>query len=140
MQSYEIVQAPSKVRLLTSGKPGNHGMNSRLAQRNSVRGLTDPVQEVLRRRLKSDPGFAGSVLGEAVDCLLRNEVVVAQLLLRDITNFTVGFPALAEETGILEKSLMRMLSAKGNPQASNLFRIIDALQRLNGLRLQVRAV
>jgi DNA-binding phage protein len=115
-------------------------MNSKLVRRNSLRGLTEPVQEVLRRRLERDPGFAGNLLGEAVDCLLRNEVVVAQLLLRDITNCTVGFPALAQETGILEKSLMRMLSAKGNPQASNLFRIIDALQRLNGLRLQVRAV
>ena len=115
-------------------------MNSRLAHPNSVRGLTEPVQEILQRRLRNDPGFGGNLLGEAVDCLLRNEVVVAQLLLRDITNCTVGFPVLASETGIPEKSLMRMLSAKGNPQASNLFRIIDALQRLNGLRLQVRAV
>ena len=115
-------------------------MNSKAAQPNSTRRLTEPVQEVLRRRLSREPDFAGDLLGEAVDCLLRNEVVVAQLLLRDITNCTVGFPALARETGILEKSLMRMLSAKGNPQASNLFLIIDALQRLNGLRLQVRAV
>jgi len=99
-----------------------------------------PVLDLALKRIQSHPEFAGSLLGEAVDCLLRNEVVVAQLLLRDITNGTVGFPTLARETGIPEKSLMRMLSAKGNPQASNLFMIIDVLQRLNGLRLQVRAV
>jgi len=99
-----------------------------------------PALDLARKRIRSHPEFAGNLLSEAVDCLLRNEVVVAQLLLRDITNCTVGFPALARETGIPEKSLMRMLSVKGNPQASNLFTIIDVLQRLNGLRLQVRAV
>jgi DNA-binding phage protein len=115
-------------------------MSSRPVETNRIRRLTEPIQEALRRRLQTEPGFAGNLLGEAIECLLRNDVIVAQLLLRDLTNGTVGFPALARETGILEKSLMRMLSAKGNPQASNLFLIIDALQRLNGLRLQVRAV
>jgi len=114
-------------------------MTSKHAQADSNHRLTEPAQEILRRRLKSDPDFSGNVLGEAVDCLLRNDVIVAQLLLRDITNCTVGFPVLARETGILEKSLMRMLSAKGNPQVRNLFLIIDALQRLNGVRLQVQA-
>ena len=115
-------------------------MSSKSAESDRVRRFTEPVEEVLRRRLQVDAEFAGNVLGEAIDCLLRNEVVVAQLLLRDITNCTVGFPALARETGILEKSLMRMLSAKGNPQARNLFAIIEALQRLNRLKLQVHAV
>jgi hypothetical protein len=56
-----------------------------------IRRLTEPIQEALRRRLQSEPGFAGNLLGEAIESLLRNDV-------------------------------------------------IDALQRLNGLRLQVRAV
>jgi len=99
-----------------------------------------PALQLTRKRIQRHPEFAGNLLGEAVDCLLQNETVVAQLLLRDITNCTVGFPRLARETGIPEKSLMRMLSAKGNPQASNLFMMIDVLQRLNGLKLQVRAV
>lgn len=115
-------------------------MNLKPAEPESVRRLTEPVQEILRRRLQGDPGFAGNLLGEVMACLLQNEVVVAQLLLRDLTNCTVGFPALARETGIMEKSLMRMLSAKGNPQAKNLFLIIETLQRLNGLKMEVRAV
>ncbi len=101
---------------------------------------TAPVQNLLRARIQRDPAFAGELLKEAVECLLKNEVVPAQLLLRDITNSTVGFPALARETGIMEKSLMRMLSMKGNPQAKNLFRVIEVLQRLNELKLEVRAV
>lgn len=115
-------------------------MNSKPGEIERTRRITEPADELLRQRLIGDPGFGGDLLGEAVECLLKNEVVVAQLLLRDLTNCTVGFPALARETGLMEKSLMRMLSAKGNPQARNLFLIIEALQRLNGLTLQVRAV
>jgi DNA-binding phage protein len=47
---------------------------------------------------------------------------------------------LAKATGSPEKSLMRMLSAKGNPQARNLFRIVHELQKVNGVRLEVRSV
>ena len=115
-------------------------MNSKPDTSNPTRRITEPADGLLRKRLRSDPGFGGNLLGEAVECLLKNEVVPAQLLLRDLTNCTVGFPALARETGIMEKSLMRMLSARGNPQARNLFCIIAALQRLNGLKLQVRVV
>jgi len=115
-------------------------MSSRPDKFERTRRITEPAGRLLRKRIRSDPGFGGNLLGEAVECLLKNEVVVAQLLLRDLTNCTVGFPALAQETGLMEKSLMRMLSAKGNPQARNLFLIIEALQRLNGLKLQVRAV
>jgi len=121
-------------------KPGECGMSSKTVQIEKIRAVTEPYQELARRRIENEPGFAGALLQEAVACLLQNDVVTAQLLLRDITKFTVGFPALAGETGIMEKSLMRMLSVKGNPQAKNLFTIIGALQRLNGLQLKVRAV
>ena len=137
---YCWAEAPSARKMLTSNVQDDPGMNSRIAQTEADRNLASPAVDLARQRIKSDPGFAGNLLGEAIERLLQNEVVVAQLLLRDITNCTAGFPALARKTGIPEKSLMRMLSVKGNPQASNLFMIIDALQRLNGLRLQVRAV
>ena len=37
------------------------------------------------------------------------------------------------------KSLMRMLSAEGNPQARNLFEMVATLQKMEGTRLEVRA-
>jgi hypothetical protein len=37
------------------------------------------------------------------------------------------------------KSLMRMLSAEGNPQARNLFEMLAYLQKLEGTVLEVRA-
>ena len=96
------------------------------------------MQNLLRARIQRDPAFAGELLKEAVECLLRNEVVPAQLLLRDITNCTIGFQSLAQETGIMEKSLMRMLSVKGNPQAKIKRRSLPCVQRLNELFHQLR--
>ena len=116
------------------------GMNTRIQKVDQLPKNTAPVQNLLRARIQRDPAFAGELLKEAVECLLKNEVVPAQLLLRDITNCTIGFQSLARETGIMEKSLMRMLSVKGNPQAKNIFHVIEVLQRLNELKLEVRAV
>jgi len=115
-------------------------MNTRTQKFDHLPANTAPIQELLQDRIQREPGFVGDLLKEVVECFLQNDVIPAQLLLRDITNCTIGFPTLARETGVMEKSLMRMLSVKGNPQAKNLFAIIDALQRLNGLQLEVRAV
>jgi len=101
---------------------------------------TAPIQNLLRDRIRREPEFTGLMLEEVVECLLKNDVITAQLILRDITNCTIGFKALAQATGIMEKSLMRMLSVKGNPQAKNLFQIIFSLQVLNEIRLEIRAV
>ena len=102
--------------------------------------MTVPYQELARKRINREPEFAGLLLEGAVENLLENDVVTAQLLLRDITKFTVGFGALANETGLMEKSLMRMLSVKGNPQTKNLFRIIHALQKLIDVHIEVQVV
>ena len=119
--------------------PGMSEMNTRIQKVDQLPKNTAPVQNLLRARIQRDPAFAGELLKESVECLLKNEVVPAQLLLRDITNCTIGFQSLARETGIMEKSLMRMLSVRGNPQAKNLFHVIEVLQRLNQLKLEVRA-
>jgi DNA-binding phage protein len=50
----------------------------------------------------------------------------------------VGFQELAELTESSPKSLMRMLSPKGNPTAQNLFGIIAHLQTKEGVQLTVR--
>lgn len=114
-------------------------MSTRLAQVEKIHSVTVPFQELVKKRIRREPGFATALLEEALERLVANDVVTAQLLLRDVVNGTIGFQALASATGLMEKSLMRMLSAKGNPQARNLFRIIHALQQLNDVSLAIRA-
>ena len=53
---------------------------------------------------------------------------------------TIGFQELGGLTGKSPKSLIRMFGPAGNPQARNLFAIIDCLRKREGLRLKVQAV
>ena len=74
---------------------------------------------------KARPGAPGIALGREI--------------LRDFINAILGFPALAEETGIHVKTLHQMFGPKGNPTAANLFAIIACLQEHEGVRLKVVA-
>ena len=114
-------------------------MNKKIQQVEQPPANTAPIQNLLRDRIRREPEFTGIMLEEVVECLLKNDVITAQLMLRDITNCTIGFKVLARATGITEKSLMRMLSVKGNPQAKNLFQIIYSLQQLNEVNLVITA-
>lgn len=58
-------------------------------------------------------------------------------VLRKYINGTIGFVKLGEDLGRSPKVLMRMFSAKGNPQAKNLFEIVAHLQRVEGTALEV---
>ena len=60
-------------------------------------------------------------------------------MLRDYINATIGFEVLAAETGTPVKSLMRMFGPSGNPNAGNLFSVIEHLQSAAGIRLEVHA-
>ena len=102
--------------------------------------LTRDFRVTIRERLQSDPGYRAALLEEGVQCLLAGEVDVGKSLLRDYVNATIGFQDLGNLVAKSPKSLMRMLSQKGNPQARNLLEIITCLQKREGLHLEVKAV
>jgi len=102
--------------------------------------LTRDFRETVAARIRRDPKFRRELLREAAECMLAGEIAVAKSILRDYVNATTGFAKLAHATGIPPKSLMRMLSADGNPRANNLFEIVCALQRNEHVRLQVKAL
>ena len=102
--------------------------------------LTRDFRVTIRERLERDPGFREALLEEGVQCLLAGEVDVGKSVLRDYVNATIGFQELGGLTAKSPKSLMRMLSPNGNPQARNLFEIIGCLQEREGVHLEVRAV
>jgi DNA-binding phage protein len=99
--------------------------------------LTREFRHTVQRRVQRDPRFARALLGEAVQAMVSGEVETGKALARDYINATLGFDALSERVGIPVKSLMRMFSESGNPQARNLFAVLEALQREAGVKLQV---
>jgi len=99
--------------------------------------LTREFRQTVQRRVRRDPRFARALLGEAVQAMLSGDVEAGKTLARDYINAALGFEALGERVGIPPKSLMRMFSESGNPQARNLFAVLEVLQREAGIRLQV---
>ena len=98
--------------------------------------LTVPFNDTIRDYMK-DAKFRRAYLREGLTCLLTGDVETGKSVLRDYINGTVGFIQLGKALGHSPKTLMRMFSASGNPQARNLFAIIAYLQKREGTVLEV---
>ncbi len=85
--------------------------------------LTRNFRERVQARVRKDAKFRRGLLSDAVEALLAGEAALGREILRDVINATLGFPALAEKTGIHVKTLHQMFGPKGNPTAANLFKV-----------------
>lgn len=101
--------------------------------------LTRDFKETIQARVIRDPAFREALLKEGVECLLAGDMGTGKAVLRDYINATIGFEELGGLTAKSPKSLMRMFSPAGNPQARNLFEIIAHLQHREGLHFRVEA-
>jgi DNA-binding phage protein len=101
--------------------------------------LTRNFKQTVQARVRRDPAFRKELLREAIESFLLGDVETGKSVLRDYINATIGFAELAEATDHSAKSLMRMLSPSGNPQARNLFEIVEFLQRRERVRFKVAA-
>ncbi len=102
--------------------------------------LTRNYKETILAELQSDPKFRKATFEEAVSALLDGEQAEALSMLRDLVHATITFKRLAEETGVNEKSLHRMLSLRGNPTMRNIGLILQAIREALGFTPHVRIV
>ncbi|HEX4293356.1 MAG TPA: hypothetical protein VHZ29_04420 [Rhizomicrobium sp.] len=102
--------------------------------------LTHDFKETVMEAMRKRPHFRVLMLREGIDVLVGGELHLGKEILRDYVNATMGFEALAKKVCIPAKSLMRMLGRSGNPQASNLFAIIGALQQHAGIELHLEEI
>jgi len=100
---------------------------------------TRKFSDTVKADLESNAEFRRALLSEAVACMVSGDVETGKVVLREYVNGTVGFLKLGVALGRSPKSLMRMLSPAGNPQARNLFEMIAYLQKVEGTVLEVRA-
>ena len=101
--------------------------------------LTRDFRQTVQARAQRDAKFRRGLLRDAIEALLSDEAALGREILRDFINATLGFPELAERTGIHVKTLHQMFGPRGNPTAANLFRIIACLQEQEGVQLRVVA-
>lgn len=95
--------------------------------------LTKDFKDTIKARADRDPEFRVGLFREAIEAMLSDDLETGKLLLRDYVNATVGFAALAQDMDKDPKSLMRMLSAKGNPRADNLLAMVSRLKQREGI-------
>jgi hypothetical protein len=102
--------------------------------------LTRAFRATLGEDLRRDRSFRVAYLDVAIGCLHSGDLATGKAMLRDLINGTVGFGNLGKALRRSPKSLMRMLSAAGNPHADSLFGILSHLQRLEGVEVRVLPV
>jgi hypothetical protein len=98
-----------------------------------TRKFGSPVQAPIRQ----DRRYQKELLREGVQSLLAGDLDTGIAILRDYINATIGFEELSRVTKRPTESLMRMFGHAGNPQARNLFEVIDHLQRAEGLQFEL---
>jgi DNA-binding phage protein len=101
--------------------------------------LTRDFKKTIQARAKRYAAFRKELLRESVECFVFGDIETGKAVLRDYINATIGFTELAKATHHSPKSLMRMLGPSGNPQARNLFEIVEYLQRKERVRFKVAA-
>lgn len=99
--------------------------------------LTKNFNETVKEHLQKDADFRRALLKEAVGCMIAGDVGTGKSVLRKYINGTIGFVQLGADLRRSPKVLMRMFSAKGNPQAKNLFEVVAHLQKVEGAVLEV---
>jgi hypothetical protein len=100
---------------------------------------TRKFSETVREDLQRSSEFRRALLSETLACMASGDLDTGKIVLREYINGTIGFPKLGASLGRSPKSLMRMLSPTGNPQARNLFEMLAYLQKVEGTVLEVRA-
>ncbi|MBL8199607.1 MAG: transcriptional regulator [Chromatiales bacterium] len=99
--------------------------------------ITRAFRETLGDELRSDRAFRVAYLEEAISCLHSGDIGTGKAMLRDLINGTLGFGNLGKAVQTSPKSLMRMLSASGNPHAERLFAILHHLQKQEQVAVRV---
>jgi hypothetical protein len=92
--------------------------------------LTRSFKKLVQQHVAADPDFAEALLREGIDTMLTGDVETGKSILRDYIKETIGFEKLGEAIGTQPKSLIRMFGPRGNPQAKNLFSVLDCLRAI----------
>lgn len=97
--------------------------------------LTRSLKETVKARAERDAAFRRGLLQEALEAFLNDDFAAGKILLRDYVNATVGFEELGNALHKNPKSLMRMLSAEGNPRVDSFFSVLAYLKNREGVKL-----
>ncbi len=133
-----LVEAPRSAKATILKQHTQHGSIIRTERRQRM--ITSrPFSEIVRESLQLKE-VRRVFLSEAVAAMTSGDVEHGKILLREYVNGTIGFVKLGAALGKSPKSLMRMLSATGNPGVRGFFEIVAYLQKIDKTVLTVHAI
>lgn len=89
--------------------------------------------DAIRSMVDGKPQIGLDMFEDALNALFRGDVAEGRIHLREFVASTIGFAELGRQLNKDPKNLMRSLSPRGNPTASNLFEIIQACTKAEGV-------
>lgn len=92
-----------------------------------------PYDDAIRSMVDDEPQIGLNMLEDAFNALFRGDMDEGRVHLREFVASTIGFAELGRRLDKDPKNLMRSLSPRGNPTASNLFEIIQACSKAEGV-------
>lgn len=101
---------------------------------------TTPYKDSMKAMVGRNPGMSVEMFEDAINALFAGELVEGRLLLRQYVNATIGFAELARRTGKTDKNLIRALGPNGSPTAANLFQIIQACMKAEGVTVAAHVI
>ena len=101
--------------------------------------LTRDFKATVQARVQADPAFREALLREGIETLLSGDIDTGKAILCDYIKATVVFEKLGADIGSSGKYLIRMFGPTRNPQARNIFAVLEQLQKQAGLTLHVTA-
>lgn len=101
--------------------------------------LTHTFNQTTKPYIQQSPAFRAELLADAVSTMLAGDLDRGKSILRMYVNGAIGFIPLAAQLGQSPKTLMRILSPAGNPQARTLFHLLAHLQRAEAITLKATA-
>lgn len=99
--------------------------------------LTRDFRGTVKARADRDTTFRAGLYQEAVEAMMNGDLGTAKILLRAVSNATIGFGGLAGHVGMPEKSLMRMFGSAENPRADKLIAVVTAMWKACQLSMTV---
>ena len=100
--------------------------------------LTRDFKKSVLERAQKEPNFRHGLLEQANNEFLSGNPEVGKELMRDYIHASIAFSTLAQKLHKSDKSLQRMFGPKGNPTINNFCAILRAVQKKEGIKIQVQ--
>ena len=97
-----------------------------------------PIDDIFRERAQWDPIFRATMLPDAIDLLLSDDVRVGKIALHSCIYATIGYDKLAALMGKTPDDIKRMCHPDYDTSVNDLFEIIKHVQKHEGIRLEVK--